>query len=184
MSTALSIIIPLFVIFFVILTIVRTVRIIPQARAGIVERLGRYQRTLNPGLHMLIPFVDRLATVIDEREQVVSFPPQSVITEDNLMVNIDTVIYYQVTNPERATYEIADFSARLSNWRSRPAQRHRQSQPGAGADVAAVHQHRTRTVLDEVTGKLGSTGESGGTEVHHAAGKRARQHGETDEGRA
>src|SRR5438876_335658 len=89
----------------------RTIRIVPQARAGIVERLGRYSRTLNPGLTMLIPFVDRLRPLIDLREQVVSFPPQPVITEDNLVVNIDTVIYFQVTDARAATYEIANYIA-------------------------------------------------------------------------
>jgi len=89
----------------------RTIRIVPQARAGIVERLGRYQRTLDPGLSILVPFIDRLRPLIDLREQVVSFPPQPVITEENLVVSIDSVIYFQVTNPKSATYEIADFIA-------------------------------------------------------------------------
>ncbi|MBA2506721.1 MAG: SPFH/Band 7/PHB domain protein [Thermoleophilaceae bacterium] len=92
-------------------TISRGIRIIPQARAGIVERLGRYYRTLTPGLSLIIPFVDRLRPLLDLREQVVSFPPQPVITEDNLVVNIDTVIYYQVSDPKAATYEIADYIA-------------------------------------------------------------------------
>jgi len=87
----------------------RTIRIVPQARAGIVERLGRYNRTLDAGLAIIIPFIDRLRPLIDLREQVVSFPPQPVITEDNLVVNIDTVIYFQVTDPKSATYEIADY---------------------------------------------------------------------------
>ncbi len=96
---------------FVMFTISRGIRIIPQARAGIVERLGRYYRTLTPGLSLIIPFVDRLRPLLDLREQVVSFPPQPVITEDNLVVNIDTVIYYQVSDPKAATYEIADYIA-------------------------------------------------------------------------
>jgi regulator of protease activity HflC (stomatin/prohibitin superfamily) len=82
---------------------------VPQARAGVVERLGRYSRTLEPGLTIVIPFVDRLRPLIDLREQVVSFPPQPVITEDNLVVNIDSVIYFQVTDPKAATYEIANY---------------------------------------------------------------------------
>src|SRR5688500_11682238 len=94
---------------FVLFVLSRAIRIVPQARAGIVERLGRYQRTLDAGLSLLVPFVDRLKPLIDLREQVVSFPPQPVITEDNLVVNIDTVIYFQVTDPKSATYEIADY---------------------------------------------------------------------------
>jgi len=95
----------------VLFVLVRTVRIVPQARAGIVERLGRYQRTLDPGLTIIVPFIDRLRPLIDLREQVVSFPPQPVITEENLVVNIDSVIYFQVTNAKSATYEIADYIA-------------------------------------------------------------------------
>jgi len=93
----------------VLLVVARTVRIVPQARAGVIERFGRYQRTLSPGLALVVPFVDRLRPLLDLREQVVSFPPQPVITEDNLVVNIDTVIYFQVTDAKAATYEIANF---------------------------------------------------------------------------
>ncbi len=91
----------------VLIIVARTVRIVPQARAGIVERLGRYQRTLNPGLNLLIPLVDRLLPLIDLREQVVSFPPQAVITSDNVGVSIDTVVYYRVIDARASTYEIA-----------------------------------------------------------------------------
>jgi regulator of protease activity HflC (stomatin/prohibitin superfamily) len=92
-----------------IITVFRTVRIVPQARVGNVERLGRYQRTLEPGLNIVIPFVDRVRPLIDMREQVVSFEPQSVITEDNLVVHIDTVLYFQVTQPRAAAYEIVNY---------------------------------------------------------------------------
>ncbi|HEY6053507.1 MAG TPA: SPFH domain-containing protein [Gaiellaceae bacterium] len=94
---------------FVLVVLIRTVRIVPQARAGVIERLGRYNRTLDPGLALVIPFVDRLRPLIDLREQVVSFQPQPVITEDNLVVNIDTVLYFQITDPKAATYEIANY---------------------------------------------------------------------------
>jgi regulator of protease activity HflC (stomatin/prohibitin superfamily) len=95
----------------VLIVLSRSIRIVPQARAGIVERLGRYQRTLDAGLAVIVPFVDRLRPLIDLREQVVSFPPQPVITEENLTVSIDSVIYFQVTNPKDASYEIADYIA-------------------------------------------------------------------------
>jgi regulator of protease activity HflC (stomatin/prohibitin superfamily) len=97
------------VALIVLVTLARTIRIIPQAQAGVVERLGRYSRTLTPGLTLVVPFVDRIRSVIDLREQVVSFPPQPVITEDNLVVNIDSVIYFQVTDAKAATYEIANY---------------------------------------------------------------------------
>src|SRR3954452_20538527 len=104
-----ALIVGLVVEAFVVLTIARTIRIVPQARAGVIERLGRYSRTLNAGLAIVIPFVDRLRELIDLREQVVSFQPQPVITEDNLVVSIDTVIYFQVTDPKAATYEVANY---------------------------------------------------------------------------
>ncbi len=94
---------------FAAFTVLRAVRIVPQARARNVERLGRYQRTLTPGLNFVIPYIDRVYPPIDLREQVVSFQPQPVITEDNLVVQIDTVLYFQVTDPRAAAYEIASF---------------------------------------------------------------------------
>ncbi|WP_029287592.1 SPFH domain-containing protein [Cellulomonas sp. HZM] len=97
------------VLLFVIIGLFRAVRIVPQTVAIIVERLGRYSRTLDAGLHLLIPFVDRVRAGVDLREQVVSFPPQPVITSDNLVVSIDTVIYFQVTDPKSAVYEIANY---------------------------------------------------------------------------
>jgi regulator of protease activity HflC (stomatin/prohibitin superfamily) len=97
----------------VLFTLSRGIRIVPQARAGIVERLGRYHRTLDAGLALVVPYVDRVRPLIDLREQVVSFPPQPVITEDNLVVHIDTVIYFQVTDPKAASYEIADYIAAI-----------------------------------------------------------------------
>jgi regulator of protease activity HflC (stomatin/prohibitin superfamily) len=104
-----ALIVLLAVVVFVLIALWRTIRIVPQARAGVVERLGRYSRTLNPGLTIVVPFVDRIRDMVDMREQVVSFDPQPVITEDNLVVNIDTVIYFQVTDPKAATYEISNY---------------------------------------------------------------------------
>src|SRR2546428_13448533 len=97
------------VVVLVLVTLARTIRIVPQARAGVIGRLGRYNRTLTPGLAIVVPFVDRLRPLIDLREQVVSFQPQPVITEDNLVVSIDTVLYFQVTDAKAATYEIANY---------------------------------------------------------------------------
>ena len=108
-GTVVALIVIAVVAVIVLFVLARTIRIVPQARAGVVERLGRYHRTLNPGLAIVVPFIDRLKPLIDLREQVVSFPPQPVITEDNLVVNIDTVIYFQVTDPKSATYEIANY---------------------------------------------------------------------------
>lgn len=99
----------LIAVIFMLILLTRTVVIVKQASTAIVERLGRYQRTLYPGLSILMPVVDRVRIRVDMREQVASFPPQPVITEDNLVVSIDTVIYFQVTEPKAATYEINNF---------------------------------------------------------------------------
>jgi regulator of protease activity HflC (stomatin/prohibitin superfamily) len=111
MGTVVAIVLLVLVIGLAVFAVVRAVRIVPQARAGIVERFGRYHRTLYAGLNLMMPFIDRLRPLIDLREQVVSFPPQPVITRDNLVVSIDTVIYFQVTDPRAATYEIASYVA-------------------------------------------------------------------------
>src|SRR6478609_4999590 len=104
-----SFLIILFVVLVVLAALARAIRIVPQARAYIVERFGSYNRTLSAGFNVLVPGADRVRSRIDLREQVVSFAPQPVITEDNLVVHIDTVLYFQVTDPRAATYEIANF---------------------------------------------------------------------------
>ena len=96
------------IVFFALVVAARTIRIIPQARAGVVERLGRYSRTLNPGLTIVVPFVDKVKPLIDLREQVVTFQPQPVITEDNLVVQIDTVLYFTITDAKSVSYEVAN----------------------------------------------------------------------------
>src|ERR1700745_318818 len=92
-----------------VLTVVRSIRIVPQARARNIERFGRYRKTLEPGMNFIIPFVDRVKPLIDLREQVVAFKGQPVITEDNLVVHIDTVLFFQVTDPRAADYEIVNY---------------------------------------------------------------------------
>jgi regulator of protease activity HflC (stomatin/prohibitin superfamily) len=93
---------------FVIFVASRGIRVVPQAKAGVVERFGRYSRTLEPGLALIVPFIDRVKPLIDLREQVVSFQPQPVITEDNLVVHIDTVLYFTITDPKSVSYEVAN----------------------------------------------------------------------------
>ncbi len=104
-----ELIIAVVIVIAVLLTVVRSVRIIPQARARNVERFGRYRKTLEPGMNFIIPFVDRVKAQIDLREQVVAFTGQPVITEDNLVVLIDTVLFFQVTDAKAADYEIVDY---------------------------------------------------------------------------
>ncbi len=140
----------------VLFTIARGVRIVPQARAGIVERLGRYQRTLDPGLALVIPYVDRVRPLLDMREQVVSFPPQPVITEDNLTIQIDTVIYFQVTDPKAASYEIADFISAIEQLVLTTL---RNVCGGMTLEVTLTSRDTVsaalRVVLDEATGRWG-----------------------------
>ena len=104
-----ALIVAIVIAAIVVVLLISSVKVVPQAHARIVERLGRYHRTLNAGLAFVIPFIDKVRARVDLREQVVSFPPQPVITEDNLVVSIDSVIYFQVTDPRAATYEIANY---------------------------------------------------------------------------
>src|SRR5690606_19329662 len=89
-----------------IVVILKCVRVVSQAQVQVVERLGRYRKTLDPGLHILVPFLDSVKATLDMREQVVAFPPQPVITRDNATISVDTVLYYVVTDPVRATYQV------------------------------------------------------------------------------
>lgn len=96
-------------VIFAVIVVAKSVALIPQAEAAVIERLGRYSKTVSGQLTLLIPFIDRIRARVDLRERVVSFPPQPVITEDNLTVNIDTVVYFQVTSPQAAVYQINNY---------------------------------------------------------------------------
>ncbi|GAA2954450.1 SPFH domain-containing protein [Microbacterium schleiferi] len=146
----------LVIAIFVVVVIFRSIRIIPQATAGVVERLGRYHKTLSPGLNLLVPFIDRVRPLIDMREQVVSFPPQPVITEDNLVVSIDTVVYFQVTDARAATYEIANYLGAVEQLTTTTL---RNVVGGLNLEEALTSRDeintKLRVVLDEATGKWG-----------------------------
>jgi regulator of protease activity HflC (stomatin/prohibitin superfamily) len=143
-------------VIFVLVVLFRSIRIIPQANAGVVERLGRYHKTLLPGLNLLVPFIDRVRPLIDLREQVVSFPPQPVITEDNLVVSIDTVVYFQVTDARAATYEIANYLGAVEQLTTTTL---RNVVGGLNLEEALTSRDningQLRIVLDEATGKWG-----------------------------
>ncbi len=144
------------VALFAVITLGKTVQIVPQARAGIVERFGKYRTTLTAGLNIVTPFVDKVRYTIDLREQVVSFPPQPVITEDNLVVSIDTVIYFQVTNAVAATYEIANYIQAIEQLTMTTL---RNITGGMDLEQALTSRdeinNALRGVLDEATGKWG-----------------------------
>jgi regulator of protease activity HflC (stomatin/prohibitin superfamily) len=134
----------------------RTIRIVPQARAGVVERLGRYSRTLDAGLTIIVPFIDRLRPLIDLREQVVTFPPQPVITEDNLVVQIDTVIYFTVTDPKSVTYEVANPLQAIEQLTVTTLRNVIGGMSLEDALTSRDHiNNQLRIVLDEATGKWG-----------------------------
>jgi regulator of protease activity HflC (stomatin/prohibitin superfamily) len=150
------VIVIIIVAIFVLTILFRAVKIIPQARAGVVERLGKYHKTLMPGLNILVPFIDRVRPLIDMREQVVSFPPQPVITEDNLVVSIDTVVYFQVTDARAATYEIANYLGAVEQLTTTTL---RNVVGSLNLEEALTSRDningQLRIVLDEATGKWG-----------------------------
>ncbi|HEY7854504.1 MAG TPA: SPFH domain-containing protein [Aquiluna sp.] len=144
------------VLITVALLLLRSIRIIPQATAGVVERLGRYHKTLNAGVNLVFPFIDVIRRTVDLREQVVDFQPQSVITEDNLVISIDTVIYYQVTDPKSATYEIANFvlgieQLTVTTLRNKVGSLDLEDALTSREEINGA----LRTVLDDATGRWG-----------------------------
>ncbi|WP_127793421.1 SPFH domain-containing protein [Agromyces sp. LHK192] len=155
-SSIIAVVVVVAIVIFVIVVIARSIRIIPQAYSGVVERLGRYHKTLVPGLNLLVPFIDRLRPLVDMREQVVSFPPQPVITEDNLVVSIDTVVYFQVTDARAATYEIANYLGAVEQLTTTTL---RNVVGGLNLEEALTSRDningQLRIVLDEATGKWG-----------------------------
>jgi regulator of protease activity HflC (stomatin/prohibitin superfamily) len=144
------------VVVFLLLVAARAIRIIPQARAGVVERLGRYHRTLEPGLAVVTPFVERVRPLVDLREQVVNFSPQSVITDDNVVVAIETVLYFTITDPRSATYEVA---SPLQAIEQLTVTTLRNVIGGLTLEATLTARENVnaelRTVLDEATGKWG-----------------------------
>jgi regulator of protease activity HflC (stomatin/prohibitin superfamily) len=155
-SNVIVVIVVVIVVIFVLTILFRSIRIIPQAYAGVVERLGKYHKTLMPGLNILVPFIDRLRPLVDMREQVVSFPPQPVITEDNLVVSIDTVVYFQVNDARAATYEIANYLGAVEQLTTTTL---RNVVGGLNLEEALTSRDningQLRVVLDEATGKWG-----------------------------
>jgi len=140
----------------VAIVLFKTVRIVPQATVFVIERLGKYSRTLEPGIHLLVPAIDRVRTRTDIREQVVGFPPQAVITRDNLVVGIDSVIYYSITDPASAQYKIENVVLAIEQLVVTTL---RNVVGGMQLEEALTGRdhinERLATVLDEATGKWG-----------------------------
>jgi len=146
----------LVIIVLLVVVLSSSIKIIHQQKIGLVERLGKFNRRLNPGPHLLIPIIDRVQHNLDMREQVVPFPPQGVITEDNLMVNIDSVIYFQIVDPERAAYEAQSYKTAIEQLTMTTL---RNIIGGMDMEAALTSREeinqKLRSVLDEATGKWG-----------------------------
>lgn len=154
MSAGIIVIIVLAIIVLVFAS--RSVRVIPQSRVGIIQRLGRYHRTAESGLTFLIPVVDKMLPKTDLREQVVSFQPQAVITNDNVGIQISTVVYYQIIDPRAAEYEVANLTVAMeqitqTNLRNVIGNLNLDQTLVSRDEINA----KLRTVLDEVTEKWG-----------------------------
>ncbi|PIE21172.1 MAG: paraslipin [Arachnia propionica] len=143
-------------IALVVMFLSMTLKIVRQQRVGLVERMGKYQRRLDPGPHLLIPFLDQIKYMMDMREEVVPFPPQGVITEDNLMVSIDSVIYFQIVDPIRAAYEAQNYRGAIEQLTMTTL---RNIIGGMDLERALTSREeinqKLRMVLDEATGKWG-----------------------------
>src|SRR5438067_9492380 len=145
------------VIVLIVLSLgMRTVRIVPQARVGVIQRLGNYRRTAEAGVAIVWPFVDRMLPLLDMREQVVSFPPQPMITSDNVTINVTSVVYYQILDPKNATYQVANLLAAMEQLTPTPL---RNVIGGLTLDISVTSRDQVnsqlRMVLDEVTEKWG-----------------------------
>jgi len=151
-----GLIIAIAALFLLAYVLISSVKVIRQQRVGLIERLGKFNRVLEPGPHLVVPIVDRVRYHIDMRESVVPFPPQGVITEDNLMVSIDSVIYFQVIDPVRAAYEAQDYIRAIEQLTMTTLRN-----IIGGLDLEQTLTSREeinqqlRAVLDEATGKWG-----------------------------
>lgn len=150
------VIVILVAVLVVVFLVASTVRIVPQARRYNIERFGRYRRTLQPGLNLVLPVADRINSKLDVREQVYSSDPKPVITEDNLVVNIDTVLYYQITDPRSAAYEVADYLQAIDQLTVTTLRNVIGSMDLEGTLTSREEINaRLRAVLDDATGKWG-----------------------------
>jgi len=146
----------LVIALLVIVILVRSVRIVRQAQVYVIERLGKFHRLMESGIHIVVPFIDRIVSIKDLREMVVDFPPQSMITKDNVSIQIDTVVYFQITDPVRNQYEIANPILAIENLTATTL---RNLVGELDLDETLTSRDtvnaKLRTVLDEATDKWG-----------------------------
>jgi regulator of protease activity HflC (stomatin/prohibitin superfamily) len=154
--STIAIVVVVLVVLFVIVTVAKSIMVVPQAQSAVIERLGRFRTVASPGLTFLVPFLDKVRSRIDLREQVVSFPPQPVITEDNLTVSIDTVVYFQVTDSRAAVYEISNYIVGVEQLTTTTL---RNVVGGMSLEQTLTSRdsinHQLRGVLDDATGRWG-----------------------------
>ena len=179
LENIISMIIPVILILLVLAVLAANIRVVPQSRAFVIERLGAFQGVWGVGLHFKIPFIERVAKNISLKEQVVDFPPQPVITKDNVTMQIDTVIYFQITDPKLYTYGVENPMSAIENLTATTLRNiiGDLEQPGPHQRPDALHPGRGHR-------QLGHQGQPGRAEEHHAAPGHPGVHGEADAGRA
>ena len=197
MDSILSFLVPIILVVLVLLVLAANVRVVPQSRAFVIERLGAFQGVWGVGLHFKIPFIERVAKNVSLKEQVVDFPPQPVITKDNVTMQIDTVIYFQITDPKLYTYGVENPMSAIENLTATTLRNiigdleldqsltHRWGL-GAGPAPPQPRPHQRSDAGHSGRGhrQLGHQGQPGGAEEHHAAQRHSGVHGEADAGRA
>ena len=178
----------LFVIILILIALIIAVRnivVVQQSRAYVVERLGAFQTVWGVGLHFKVPFIDRVARRVSLKEQVLDYPPQPVITKDNVTMQIDTVVYFQITDPKLYAYGVEQPMAAMETLTATTLRNIigdlELDQTLTSRDVVNT---KMRSILDEATDPLGHQGQPGGAEEHSAPSGYPELHGEADEGRA
>ena len=181
MDSILSFLVPIILVVLVLLVLAANVRVVPQSRAFVIERLGAFQGVWGVGLHFKIPFIERVAKNVSLKEQVVDFPPQPVITKDNVTMQIDTVIYFQITDPKLYTYGVENPMSAIENLTATTL---RNIIGDLELDQPRPHQRSDAGHSGRGHRQLGHQGQPGGAEEHHAAQRHSGVHGEADAGRA
>lgn len=172
-------------VILLLIVIASCIRIVPQAHAMIIERLGMYKETWGTGLHFKIPFVDRIAKRVNLKEQVVDFAPQPVITKDNVTMRIDTVVFFQITDPRLFAYGVENPIMAIENLTATTLRNIiGDMELDATLTSREIINTKMRASLDVATDPWGIKVNRRGTEKYHSAGSHSGGHGETDEGRA
>ena len=170
-------IIPIILIILVLLVLAKNIVIVQQSRAYVVERLGAFQAVWGVGIHLKIPFIERVARKVSLKEQIADFPPQPVITKDNVTIQVDTVLFFQITDPKLYAYGVEHPMAAIENLTATTLR-------NLIGDLELDQSLTSRDIINaKMRVTLGHQGQSGGAEEHHAAQRDSGRHGEADEGR-